>query len=436
MDVSALDRHRTGLALKKEFRFEPPARQPVGSLLYQEHIKQAASCPMATFADYIMPLWFTSIAQEHKAVREAAGLFDCTHMGILESSGPDARQFLDVVTTNSFADMEVRQARYAFLLDPYGNVLDDIVVYQRGPQQFILVVNAANEPKVRAYLEGLVQDQWIIDPKMPDQSLGFRPRIRDLRDPSIGPDGLVDIAIQGPKSLEILEGLIDSDSLFLAQMRPFRFMDGSIQKIPVLIARTGYTGSSVGFELFVEPAKASTLWNILLEKGTRLGLVPCGLGARDSLRIEAGLPLHGRELAGPFGIDPFQAGYGWAVKLQKPFFIGKAQMEKAASQVSMKVARLQLAGGKGIRPVRFKDAVLDQTGRCIGWISSSAAVGTDQIALAFIDSRYCTEGTPIGLYYLARNQAQVKEGRAQSVQKGDQLAPDLQGIVIARFARF
>jgi glycine hydroxymethyltransferase len=422
--------------LKKDFIFKPPARQPVGSVLYQEHIKRAASCPMAEFAGYIMPLWFSSISQEHRAVREAAGLFDCTHMGILQVSGPQAAEFLEAVCTNWVADMEVGQARYTFLLEPTGTVMDDLIIYRRGEQDFMLVVNAVNEAKVKAYLDGLIQDIWIIDTADPERGLGLSPKIRDLRDPATGPDGMVDIAIQGPRSLEILEALVDSNSLFLAQLGPFRFIDCSIQRIPCVVARTGYTGARIGFELFVQPAKASALWNILSERGQQVGLLPCGLGARDSLRIEAGLPLYGRELAGPYGINPFEAGYGWAVKTQKPFFIGKTAIAEAASNRQMQVARVRFPGGKGIRPIRFGDAVLDSAGRCIGWISSCASTGSEQIGLAYMDSLHCTEGKVIGIYYLAHSQAQGRQGRPQTVEKGQQLQADLQGVVLPRFARF
>lgn len=422
--------------MKKEFVFEPPAREPTGSLLYQEHVKRAASCPMAPFAGYIMPLWFSSISEEHRAVRRAAGLFDCTHMGILEVVGPQALGFLQAVTTNAVTRLEVGQAQYSYVLDAAGHVLDDVIVYRRAAEAFLLVVNAANEAKIKAYLDGLLSDQWIVDPERPDIGLTDKPTVRDLRDPALGDCGLVDVALQGPKSLEILEDLVDSDSLFLAQLRPFRFIEASIQRIPCILSRTGYTGSAVGFELLVPPAKASPIWNLLLEGGGPKGLVPCGLGARDSLRIEAGLPLYGHELDGPLHISPFEAGYGWAVKLDKGFFIGQAAMKRASQDSAMRVSRLRIPGGKGIRPVRGSDAVLDLKGRCMGWVLSCAAAGDDQIALAYVDSRPSEEGSPIGVYYLARNPGQLKQGRRQAVAQGDALEPDLQGTVLTRFAKF
>jgi len=422
--------------LRKEFVFQPAGQEPRGSLLYQEHIKRTAACHMAPFAGYVMPLWFSSISEEHKAVRQAAGLFDCTHMGVLELRGPQALGFLQGVTTNDVNRLEVGLAQYSYVLDAAGRVLDDVIVYRRGPEAFLLVVNAANEPKIRAYFEGLLTERWTVDQDCPDRGLPYKPTIQDLRDPARGELGMVDIAIQGPKSLGILEDLVDSNTLFLAQLKPFRFVETSIQKIPCMISRTGYTGSVSGFELFVPPAKVSPLWNLLLEKGGPMGLVPCGLGSRDSLRIEAGLPLYGHELAGPFNVTPFEAGYDWAVKLDKDFFIGKAPMQRASHNSTMKVARLRLPGGKGIRPVRPNDAVLDTSGRCIGWVLSCAASGEDQIALAYVEKDRGSEGSPIGIYYLARNPGQIKQGRRQAVAKGDGLEPDLCGTVLRRFAKF
>ena len=422
--------------LKKEFVFDPPAREPKGSLLYQEHIKRTAACHMAPFAGYVMPLWFSSISEEHKAVRRTAGLFDCTHMGVLEVRGPQALGFLQTTTTNDVSRLDVGQAQYSYVLDAAGRLLDDVIVYRQRHEGFLLVVNASNEPKIGAYFDGLLHDRLIIDQDNPEQDLPYKPTLQDLRVPALGDQGMVDIAIQGPKSLEILDDLVDSNSLFLAQLRPFRFIETSIQKIPCVISRTGYTGSAIGFELFVPPAKASPLWNLLLEKGGSKGLVPCGLGARDSLRIEAGLPLYGHELAGPFDISPFEAGYGWAVKLDKGFFIGQTAMKQALQRSTMQVARLQLPGGKGVRPVRANDAVLDGKGRCIGWVLSCAAASKDQIALAYVEKDLSAEDSAVGIYYLARNPGQIKEGKRQAVAKGDGLEPDLSGTVLTRFAKF
>ena len=165
-------------------------------------------------------------------------------------------------------------------------------------------------------------------------------------------------------------------------------------------------------------------------------MLPCGLGSRDSLRIEAGLPLYGHELAGEFEISPFEAGYGWAVKLEKEFFIGKAAMERISGEYDMEVARIELPGTKGIRPVRQHDGVLDEHDQCVGWVSSCAGAGEKQIALVYGDKEALGEGDVVGLYYAARSKGQVRKGRKQSIDKGDHLAPDLTGRVLERFAKF
>jgi glycine hydroxymethyltransferase len=188
--------------------------------------------------------------------------------------------------------------------------------------------------------------------------------------------------------------------------------------------------------LFVHPEKASRLWETILRAGEPLGLLPCGLGSRDSLRIEAGLPLYGHELAGEFGISPFEAGYGWAVKLGKEFFIGKKAAERISRGYDMKVARIELPAAKGIRPVRQNDGVLDRHGRCIGWILSCTRTGQRQIALAYANRESVQENTAVGLYYLARSRSQIRQGRKQSIEKGELLEPDLTGKVLDRFAKF
>jgi glycine hydroxymethyltransferase len=192
----------------------------------------------------------------------------------------------------------------------------------------------------------------------------------------------------------------------------------------------------MGFELLVHPDKACKLWALLLAKGEALGVLPCGLGARDSLRIEAGLPLYGHELAGDHHITPFEAGYGWAVKLDKAFFIGKAAMLDNQKNAAQRVVRVGLPGGKGIRPVREHDPILDAQGQCVGWILSSAAAGDRQIALACVDHDRTEPGTPVGVYYLARSQGQINKGRLERVAKQSTVEPDLMGQIIARFEKF
>ncbi len=175
---------------------------------------------------------------------------------------------------------------------------------------------------------------------------------------------------------------------------------------------------------------------MLVKQGEPLGIVPCGLGARDSLRIEAGLPLYGHELDGEFNINPFEAGYGWAVKLEKDFFIGQAVMQKKFREYNMQVARIEFPGQAGIRPVRQYDGVLDENGICIGLVLSCAKVEEKQVALVYISKDKAKENRQIGLYYTARSKMQVEKGKKNKVKKNEKLEADVSGTIITRFAKF
>jgi glycine hydroxymethyltransferase len=420
-----------------QFIFESRETPPVPSVLYDEHVKLAGKSHISAFAGYLMPLWYRSIAEEHTAVRERAGLFDCTHMGVLEICGADAAAFLNVVATNDVDALNVGRAQYSYILDAAGTVLDDIIVYRLGEADFMVVVNAANEPKIKHYLHELMAGKAVVDANDPDRKLALTPTIRDLRDPQAQSDHRADIALQGPASVEVLAKLTRDTSVTqrLTDLKGFALTHERLGQIDCLIARTGYTGASVGFELFVDPDQAATLWHLILEAGGPMGVRPCGLGARDSLRIEAGLPLYGHELAGKYNISPFEAGYGWAVKLEKGFFIGKAAMERVARSHEMSVCRMELPAGRGVRPVRPDDPVLAADGACVGWLLSSAKAGARQYALAYVTSDEVKEGAGLGVHYLARSPNQVQQGRRSSLDKGQRETADLAGVVVSRFAR-
>jgi glycine hydroxymethyltransferase len=407
------------------FIFNPePRRAGAGTVLYQQHLNSAAKSHMADFAGSLLPLWFTSISAEHQAVRTAAGLFDCTHMGVLEMTGSDAQQFLNQLTTNDVTRLEPGRAQYSYILDAAGNVLDDIIVYRRSQEGFLVVVNAVNEPKIKAYLQALQNNTVTVDIENASRKL-----------PS---DCRVDIALQGPASLSLLPELLEDKKSqnIVENLKSFCFVETSVGGIDYIISRTGYTGAKVGFELLIHPEDTPSIWQMLLTNGKRFGVVPCGLGARDSLRIEAGLPLYGHELAGQFNISPFEAGYPWAVKLDKEFFIGKAAMQKRAEHVEMLVSRIELPGVKGIRPARPDDAVVESDGRCVGSVLSCAKVGEKQIALAYVQKEIAQPDTEIGLYYLARNQSQLQKGRKQSVELSQMVEADITGKIVTRFAKF
>jgi len=424
-----------------KFIFEERATEPGPSVLYNEHAKLTSKSHIAAFAGYLMPLWYSSIAEEHRAVRERAGLFDCTHMGVLEVSGAEAAEFLNVVTTNEVPSLPVGRARYGYVLDAAGNVLDDIIIYRRGETDFMVVVNAANEPKIKFYLHELMEGRAAVDTEdsgWAQKLSSLHVLVWDMRDPSRPKDRRVDIALQGPASIDTLAKLTDDASVVerISELKGFAFVEERLAGIDCLICRTGYTGSTVGVELFADPKQTQRLWNLILEAGRPRGVVPCGLGARDSLRIEAGLPLYGHELDGKFNISPFEAGYGWAVKLDKEFFIGKTAMQHVAETYGMAVTRIELPATRGVRPIRQDDPIVDNRGKCVGWVLSAAKVEEKQHALAYIDRAAAKEGTKVGVYYVARSSSQVEQGRAQAAAKGQKLAADLAGTVVSRFAKF
>ncbi len=336
-------------------------------------------------------------------------------------------------------DLKLGRAKYGYILDAAGNVLDDIIVYrgrdqlhgrrQRGQrvQDPLLPARIAAGPAI----VDTQSSPWIA--KLPK----LKATIRDMRDPSRPSDRRADLALQGPASFDTLGKLTDaSGAKRICELKSFAFVQEKLGGIDCLICRTGYTGSNVGVELFVDPQQAPRLWNLILEAGRPLGVLPCGLGSRDSLRIEAGLPLYGHELDGKFNISPFEAGYGWAVKLDKEFFIGQAAMRRVAETYDMEVARIELSAARGVRPIRQDDPLLDEQGECVGWVLSAAKAENKQVALAYIDRKAAVEGKNLGVYYLARSDSQVEQGRKQAVQKGQKLEADLAGTVASRFAKF
>jgi glycine cleavage system aminomethyltransferase T len=268
-----------------------------------------------------------------------------------------------------------------------------------------------------------------------------------MRDTKTGSDCRVDIAVQGPSSPDVLCKLADASvGQQIKNLKSFTFCQAKLANIDCIISRTGYTGAKVCFELFVHPKDAAKLWQKLIDAGA----LPCGLGARDSLRVEAGLPLYGHELDGSYNISPFEAGYGWAVKLDKEFFIGKSAMEKISKTYKMKVARIELSGEKGVRPVRQNDAIICPLlarprpplcgeagdGVCVGWVLSSATAGTKQVAIVYMDKDKATEGNSVEVYYLARSESQKNKGRKQAVEKGERISGDITGKVVNRFEKF
>jgi len=395
------------------------------TVLFEKHAALAGKGQIVPFAGWLMPLWYQSISIEHNAVRKTAGLFDCSHMAVLGIAGENAQDFLNILTTNDVSILKPGKAQYSYILNSGGDIIDDVIIYCIADDNYMMVVNAANEQKVKDWIAKVHSEPLLADSK-------WQIEIKDLKNAFL-PDARVDIALQGPASAECLKNIFGVDA---GKLKSFTFIQAKTKDIDVIISRTGYTGAKVGFEIFVHPTKAPMLWDMILEKGKKLGVIGCGLGARDSLRIEAGLPLYGHELAGELNISPFQAGYGWAVKLQKPDFIGKKAIEKRAADFKMEVARLEFDGSKGVRPIRQFDGILNNDGICIGFALSCAKVGNQQIVLALIEKQYNIIDSPVGVYYLARNQNHIQQGRKEKVKIGDSLMADLAGKVVERFEKF
>jgi aminomethyltransferase len=257
------------------------------------------------FGGWLMPVQYTGILDEHRAVRERAGQFDLSHMGELFVEGEEAGPALAQALVTDPPALAVGRAHYSMICAPDGGVIDDLIVYRLAPQRFLVVANAANAHVVSDELVGrLAGFKAVLD----DRSLATAL-----------------VAIQGPRAVTVLDRLTDVD---LATLRYYGIAEGQVAGMPALVARTGYTGED-GFEVFVDTGLADALWQALAEAGREAGTVPCGLGARDTLRLEAGMPLYGNELDRT--TNPYEAGLGRVVKLDKAAdFVGRPALEKVA----------------------------------------------------------------------------------------------------------
>jgi aminomethyltransferase len=248
------------------------------------------------FAGWDMPVQYAGVIEEHRAVRSAAGLFDVSHMGELRVVGPDALELLQRVTPNDVSKLAPGRAHYSGFLTETGTYVDDLLVYRMGAEEFLLVVNAANADQDFEWISSRVAGDVVVEDVSQDYAL---------------------VALQGPRAEEILVSLTPVE---LAEIGYYCFVEGEVDGVDALISRTGYTGED-GFELFLAPDDAPAVWRSLLEVGEDRGLVPAGLGARDTLRLEAGMALYGHEIDDT--TTPLEAGLAWVVKLDKGDFIGR-----------------------------------------------------------------------------------------------------------------
>jgi aminomethyltransferase len=334
--------------------------------LFDEHV--AAGGKMVPFAGFEMPVQYpTGITAEHKAVRETVGLFDVSHMGEFIVTGPQALDLVQRISVNDASQLDVGQAQYSTMCTPSGGVVDDLLVY-RFQDRYMLVVNAANVGKdlawVRSHATGLDVD------------------VRDASEST----GL--LAVQGPAARAVLAPL---SSIDLDTVRYYRFMEGEVAGVPAVISGTGYTGED-GFELYVDAADAVGVWRALVRAGGPLGLVPAGLGARDSLRLEMGYTLYGQELDDAH--SPLESGLGWVTKLDKGDFVGR---EALVAQKSAGLERRMVglvATERGFPRMGY-DIVSD--GERVGTVTSgtvSPSLGVG-IAMGFVPAELAAKGTEL-----------------------------------------
>jgi glycine cleavage system T protein len=384
--------------------------------LYEEHKKLTNK--IINFAGYEMPIWYTSISEEHRAVRETVGLFDVGHMGVIEISGENCLHFLDIVTSNYIKWISDGQSQYTYLLDLDGKVIDDAIVYRRGKDKYMMIINAANENKDLEWLKSVNSKKYIIDRDNTLKEIENSVIIRNLKDRSSGKNQKIDIALQGPNSLQLLQSLTNDEEKKreLKRIKRTEFIETDLAGIEMLLSRTGYTGEEIGYELYVHPDNAIRLWNLLLDKGKQFGIKPCGLGTRDSTRIEAGLPLYGNDLAGKYDISPIEASFGPYVKFHKPFFIGREKLLEREKSRKMEMIRFRM-NRKGIRRVKNGDIVVNMNGQYIGNVTSCAPNAEGyQIGLALVDMKFTPEGTEIGIISLPHGKKFIKENQINKLK--------------------
>lgn len=402
--------------------------------LYDLHVELGGR--MVPFAGWEMPVRYASVQEEHNTVREAAGLFDVTHMGVFQVEGPDAMAFLDSVVGNDVSALDPGESLYAHFMNPDGYVLDDTLIYRRTVFDYMVVVNASNEAKIWKWLKAVQAGEVKVDNHRPwTRAYGIRAILRNLKDPKEGMDQRVDLALQGPRSREILLelGFSPEDSRKINHLRWSELCEVNNGEFDLVVSRTGYTGERLAFELFVHPDKVVELFKKLLEVGKNYGLKPIGLGARDSLRTEAGLPLYGHEIAGELDINVGGAGFGSFVKVNKPWFIGRdayLAQEEARETV---IARFRFSE-KRVRKAHYGDPVMDEQGRVIGKVTSCATDSEGYfLGQALVNKRYAKKGT---LIYIYQDVEKRKGSELTDLSYGERVALPDTATILRRFPRF
>jgi aminomethyltransferase len=329
---------------------------------------------MVDFGGWEMPIQYTGILEEHHAVRNRVGLFDVSHMGEIEIYGKEASALVDYVATNAVHKMHAGQAQYSGLLYGHGGFVDDILVHKIDDERFFLCVNASNQEK---------DYQHILDANHWDAEVDYVS------------DRYAQLAIQGPLALATLGKLTTTD---LAAIAYYHFVDGEVSGEPARIARTGYTGED-GFEIYIAPGEAERIWEEILAAGQEFGIKPCGLGARNTLRLEAKMALYGHEIHA--SITPLEAGLAHIAKMEKDDFLGKqALARQKQSGVTRKLAAFEMTG-RGVARDGF-EVYLDSAPA--GWVTSGGPSPTlnKNIGLCYLPAARSAPGQKI--HILIRNQ--------------------------------
>ncbi len=452
---------REGLQPLPAFAWNPPDGAPLKRTgLFDTHHSLGAK--IVPFAGWEMPVQYGSVQEEHLAVRQRAGLFDVSHMGLFEFSGENGRLFLNTLCTNDVSLLEPGESQYSFMLAPDGGVVDDVWIYRLDGARYWMVVNAANTDKDWAWINAVCQGGVQIDERRPgSRALGTETVVvRDLHDPALEGERRVQLALQGPRSLDVLLALAAWEGVQvpeagggaapdgarsdggaapaapdarrkLSELARTAIMHADLAGYDLWLSRTGYTGEPVAFEIFVHPDQLVGLWHVLLAAGKPFGVRPIGLAARDSLRIEAGLPLYGHELDGPLGLNPADAGFPAYVKLYKPCFIGKA------AYVAHEVAR-------NARLVRFRldeehapvpgpgDVIVNQKGRVVGWVTSASLDSDGRLTgLGYVQDGNNERGARLGVFRVAGRNWETRP--LADLKPGDRLQMPDDITVIERF---
>ena len=341
----------------------PLARTP----LYDRHV--AAGARMVDFAGWEMPVQYRGVIEEHRAVRTAAGLFDVSHMGEVRVAGAGADAFVQALTPNDVTKLAPGRAHYSALLTDEGTFVDDLLVYRIAADEFLIVVNASNADGDFAWIAARPHAGLAVENVSDRYAL---------------------LALQGPKAIAILSGLTATK---LDEIKYYGFAHGEVAGRKAILSRTGYTGED-GFELYLDPADAPGIWDRLMEAGAADGLEPAGLGARDTLRLEAGMALYGHEIDRT--TTPWDAGLDWIVKLDKGEFTGRAALVAAKERgVSRRLVGFEVTG----RGIARQGHRLLSDGRDVGFVTSGTFSPTLEKALgmAYVETALAAPGTELAI---------------------------------------